>query len=270
MTFEHGADRVGAHVGVAVHVAPNPRREPKDGRDPVQGGLLSVALGQRRLERLVEPGNNSIDDIGQVEQHVLGFVRHGGAQLAVLFGLPGDGDAGSDATANRLLLEGHHGPGLHLLDQGARDVLLPCEQGATDCAGGMGGEDGRHAKLGQGASNVAPGHAAPREVSHHGLDTAWLVARPLASTAALSADAVHLFRHVRQTEVAREGTRELLGDTGGKPSHVLFEPIQCGCVPSPPGASRMPRVFDPLEQLLAPLFADHLAEQGAQVAHVRA
>ncbi|MEZ5979354.1 MAG: hypothetical protein R3F34_14205 [Planctomycetota bacterium] len=118
---ERRADRVGADVRVAVHVAADPRREVHDGafdRDP-----RAVRQFERLLELLVQRGDDAVEHLGQEEEHVLDLVRHGGAALELLVGLPGRRDLERDA-----LVDTGEGPALRVgeeaLDERLREALV--------------------------------------------------------------------------------------------------------------------------------------------------
>ena len=119
-----GADRVGGHVGIAVHVATHPGPESQHGRYGNFRAGAAVHRGERVRQLLVEGRHDAIHDVGQEEQHVLQLVEHGGALGGLRLGLPGDGDFFPDAAQRRAVFGGRERRIEPPHEQPADDLLL--------------------------------------------------------------------------------------------------------------------------------------------------
>src|ERR1700693_5378551 len=82
------ADALGVHVGIAVHVATRPGSEVQDGRHPCRAGVRAVELLQRLGDFLVERRHHAVQDLYQVEQDLLAFIRYREPFARQLLGLP--------------------------------------------------------------------------------------------------------------------------------------------------------------------------------------
>ena len=145
-------DRVGAHVRVAVHVAADPGGELDQWACDLDG--LPEHIAEGALDLLVEGGDDPVEHVGEVEEHVLDLLGDGRLARELLLGLPGGGDLQGD-----LLVEGREGDGLELVlgearDQGTGQALLLLEQGAPHRLGGVGGEHRLEAHPLQGAARL--------------------------------------------------------------------------------------------------------------------
>ena len=138
---ERGANRIGGHIGIAVHVPAHPGREPQDGGRAHQhaGTGGSVHGDERVLELLVERRHDAIHDVGEEEEDVLELVEHGGPLDALGLRLPGDRALFADAAQRGPLLVGGEG-WVQPPHQQPADGLLLFEERATRGLGGMGRE----------------------------------------------------------------------------------------------------------------------------------
>ena len=148
---ERLADRLGVNVRVAVHVATDPGAEAQDGGqlDGVRGH--AVMLLERLRDLLVEGRHDAIEDLDQIEEHLLALIAHGQPLARQLLGLPGGGELDADAAPQiaRILRRQHR---VEPVEQVLRDPLLLAQQRAAGRLHGMRGEhrlDAQAAEEGQ-------------------------------------------------------------------------------------------------------------------------
>ena len=133
------ADRAGAYVRIAVHVAADPRSE----RDDIVAWRRSLAVlrGQRFVERLVERRHHLVEGVQEVVEHVLALVLHRRPRGRVQIGLPDGGDVHADARGDRGALRRRERR-IVGLDEQLGDLLLLREHGAAGGFGRVRGKDG--------------------------------------------------------------------------------------------------------------------------------
>ena len=93
------ADRLGVHVGIAVHVAADPGSEMQHRRAARPSRpAIAVNLLQRLRDLLVERRNHAIQDLDQIEQHVLALVRDSQLLARMILRLPTRRQLDADAA----------------------------------------------------------------------------------------------------------------------------------------------------------------------------
>ncbi len=269
LAFEGALDGLRADVGVAVHVAADPRAEAQEGPRHLAGGVVTPRRAHRRRHRLLESGHHAVDDVDEVEQHVLHLVGHRSLDARVVGGLPDQRDLVAQPCLERRGLLRRAVGALEEVDEDARDPLLLGEDGAPDGLGGVGGQDGLHQHFGQRGADLVGGDAGCGETGRHILQAARLRdARP--QSVAAAADAVHALGHVDQREVGRERPCDLCRLPRIEPLEQLVEGPLGGGVAAAPRTRRHARPLHDVEELAATLLGEHLAQHRAEEAHVAA
>ena len=208
---ERLADGLGVHVGIAVHVAADPGAEADHVRQLERVGGHAVELGERLGELVVERRQDAIEDLGEIEHHVLALVGHGQPLARMVFGLPGGGDLGAHAAPVLAQLLRRQ-RGVQPIEQQLGDALVLAQHGPARALGGMRGEHRLDADLLQQLEHLVEREAAVLELGERGLDAARL--RALAGfdeIAAAPADAMHLLGEIHRAEPHGEGARQVAG-----------------------------------------------------------
>ena len=211
MTLERLSDGRRGDVGVAVHVAADPRPEAQHLRHADRGALLAEHGGERRLDLLEERRHHPVEDVGEEEENVLALVGDRRALARLLLGLPPGGQVGAHPRQHRGVLRWREHR-VEALDQVARDPLLLLEHGAARGLGRMRGEDRLDRQTVEQRLELRPieraAHAPQLEA---GVEQARaLRGAGLAQIVATAANAVDLLRQVHHLEVGRERAHQLL------------------------------------------------------------
>jgi hypothetical protein len=139
MALERLADGGGADVGIAVHVAADPRPEAQHLGQAHRRARFAEHRRQRRLHLFEERRHHQVEHVGEEEQDVLALVGHGGPLARLLLGLPRAVRwPRTRASTAAVLRRREHG--VEPLHQIARDPLLLLEDGAARRLGRVGGE----------------------------------------------------------------------------------------------------------------------------------
>ena len=93
-------------LGIAVHVAADPGAEAQHDRQRQRSGRGAIDVLEGELDLLVEGRDDAVDDLGQVEQHVLAFVRDRQALARVVLRLPARGQFHAHAFPDQTPLIG--------------------------------------------------------------------------------------------------------------------------------------------------------------------
>ncbi|GAA3098949.1 hypothetical protein GCM10020254_50570 [Streptomyces goshikiensis] len=240
----------GGDVGVAVPVAADPGAE---GEGPGAGGQLDADALELCGEVLQYVPDGAGVQLVEVVDGVAGLVGGLGAHDAELVGLPDEVDVLGEA---QVVAAAFAGAGGGLLQQGG-DAAQLVEDAAAGRLGGVRGEDGADVEvldrlaqvLGVGVLEHVGG--AGEEPALGGAVGAQLLA------------AVHLLGDVGEVEVGGEGAHQL----GGGLQIGVAE--QLGCRDAV-GAGEGADAFDEVEEVLALLAYEGLAEEVAEAADVRA
>ena len=102
-------------------------------------GVHAVQLAERLGELVVERRQDAIEDLGEIEHHVLALVGHREPLARMVLGLPGRGDLGAHpAPVLAQLLRRERG--IQPVEQQPGDALVLAQHGAARALGGMRGE----------------------------------------------------------------------------------------------------------------------------------
>jgi len=269
LALEGVAYGVGPDVGVAVHVAAHPGPKAHNRAREVVGGVHGVSRAQRRRHGVVEGGNDFVDDVGEIEENVLDLVAHAPPYPRVLRGLPHESDLVPEAPGQCLFLGAGHTGVIEAVDQDARHPLLLGEDGAPNGLGGVGSEDRFHEHVTEEFTNASDREAAGREAEDDVLEAARLRGAR-AQIGAPPADAVDPLSHVHEREVGGEGASDLGRLPGLETGQQVVQPAVRFLVTVAPGPGGDPRRLHSVKKRVAPLLAQHVAEQGAKKADVPA
>ena len=132
----------------------------------------------------------------------------------------------------------------------------------------MGCEDGLDAQPVDELLQFVDGHARGFQLNERVLEAAGLVVTDLAQILAAAANAVHFLGGVDHLEVGRKAANHLQCKIGIQVLDELGELFTRLFVFLAPANGAAPGVFDKVEQLVAALFLDQVADHCAQRAHV--
>ena len=130
-------------------------------------------MRQRRLDLFVEQRHDAIQNIDEIEQHVLAFIDHRQALARVLLGLPDAGDLQPHARPEHLELS-PRGSRIGSLQQIMRNVLLLAQNCAARGFGGMRREHRLDAHPAHQLQRLIQRHAGALQASDAISDTARL------------------------------------------------------------------------------------------------
>ena len=156
---------------------------------------------------------------------------------------------------------------LEAVDQDARDPLFLGEDGAPDGLGGVGRKDRFNQRVVEEVAQAFDRETAGREALDNVLEAArlWDVR---AQIGAPPADSVDALGHVDQRKVSGEGARNLGRLPGLETGQQIVQPavrILVAVAPRPSGeACRLHGV----KKRVTPLFAEHVAKQRTEKAHI--
>ena len=264
------AQRLGMHIGVAVHVAPDPAAESQDRRQHKRFGLDPVGLLQRLGDLVIERGHQPVENLGEVEDHVLALVGDRQPLAGVVFRLPGRSQLGAHATPDAAPLVRCQGR-IESIEQQPRHALLLAQDRPSRRLVWVRGKHGLDAQPVQQRQHVFQRQPGGLEPVDRVLDTAWLGLGAVAEEVlATSPDAVHLLSDVDGLEPHRKCALEVARDRGGTALHPRRE-LDTGrrvavATPDRKGAI----VLHQVEQRLPTLFTQHLADQPTEQVDVLA
>ncbi len=226
-------------------------------------------MSQRRLDFLVEQRHHAVQNVDQIEQHVLALVDHRQTLARMLLGLPDAGDFRSHAGPERVHL-GARGSRVGPLQQVMRDVLLLAQNGASRGFGRMCREHRLDAHLADELHGLRQRHPGALQAADAIGDAARLRGARIAQVFAAPAHAVRLFRGIDRHEPNGERPRKIGGGRRraagravlqiGGALRVAFAPLERGDTIA----------LDQIEELFAALIAKRLADQAAQRMHILA
>ena len=237
----------GIDVGIAVAIAADPRTGPQEARRPGAQRALPACVqrGQHRQEAVAQVGERGLDLVGDIEPLAPERAR-----------LPQQGDLAQDGVVDAIAVVGLLAP-LVLQRHQLGDAVPVIDHALAPDLGRMRGEHGSDEALRQQIERDLFGDALLGERLDRRGDI----------RAALGRDALPILRqigeHREQHEAAHEGERVV------EPQRV--EPgidavrLRDAAMPIDRGGAD---IFDPPEQLVAPISADHVAEQAAEEADV--
>ncbi len=239
---------LGGDVGVAVAVAADPGAEGEGAGAGRELGAGPFQFGGEVFEDVADGAAAELVEVVDGVAGLVGGLRAGDAQFV---GLPDEVDVLGEAQVGAAAFAGVRAV------QQLGDLAELGEDGAAGGFGGVGGEDGPYAEVGGGGAQVL-GVGVLEHVGGAGEDAAFGGA-PGAQFAA----AVHLLGDVGEVEVGGEGADQL---GGGGEVGVAEEPGGGLAV----GAGQGAHLFDEVQQLLAFLADEGLAEEVAEAADVGA
>ena len=174
-----------------------------------ESAVHAVELGERLGELVVERRQDAVEDLGEIEHHVLALVGHRQAFARMIFGLPRGGDLGAHAAPVLAQLLRRQ-RGIQAVEQQLGDALVLAQHGAAGALGGMRGEHRLDADLLQQLEHLGQREAAVLELGERRLDAARLGAfAGFEEVAAAAADAVHLLGEIDRAEPHGEGARKI-------------------------------------------------------------
>ena len=245
MASERSAQRLGADVGIAVHVPADPGAK---SQNRTGGHFDLVRLVYRLLQLLGERRDDAVDDVRQIEDHVLELVHHCGTRGGVRIGLP----RGSDFLANPrqcgALFIGR-ARRIQPLHQQAADHLLLFEQRAPRRFGGVRGEHGLDPQPLEEGGDLGRRDAGGSEPKGRALETAFLRIARVAQVVAPAADAVNPFGEIDDLEVGGERADQRFGIARRQRAHQRVQ-LVVG-----PGDRGVPDALHELEERLTTLLA---------------
>ena len=174
-----------------------------------ESGRHAVELGERLGEFVVKRRQDAIEDLGEIEHHVLALVGHRQPLARMIFGLPRGGDLGAHAAPvlPQLLRRQR---GIEAVQQQLGDALILAQHRAAGALGGMRGEYRLDADLLQQLEHLVQREAAVLELGERRLDSARLGAfAGLDEIAAAAADAMHFLGEIDRAEPHGEGARQV-------------------------------------------------------------
>ena len=266
---ERRTDGLGIDVGIAVHVAADPRSEMHDVRNLDVLAFLAINTVDGRAYVLVKRGHRAIQDVGYEEQHVLQFVRDRHAFGGVFRGLPAGRREQSNVLQRGVGLLRRHGRVEHV-DQVFDDVLFLAQDRAAGCLRRVCRKHGLDRQRVEQRLQAFRVEAGRLEFHERVFESARLVDGDVAQVFSPPADAMHFLGGVHHLEIGRETAHELRGGAGFQVPDQRHEFFAGFLVTFAPPDRTEPRIFDHLEQRFAVLlsyeFADHRAERANVVA----
>jgi hypothetical protein len=262
------ADGLGVHVGVAVHVAAGPGAEVQDGGQAHRAGARAVELLERLGDLLVERRHHAVEDLHQVEEDLLALIRYREPLARQLFGLPRRGELRADAAPDAARLVRREAR-VEPLEQALRDALLLAQQRAAARLGGMRREHRLDRERADQLEHLLRAEARGFERADGILDAARLRALAvLEEVIAAAADAVYLLGEIHHLEPHRERPQQIARQSRRPVAHAGGE-LGARLAGSGAAADGGDAVeLDQLEQLVAALFAQDLADQRAERVHI--
>ena len=260
-------DRLGVHVGRAIHVATDPGTETEQSRQVRRLHVGLEGAGQRRGELLIEARHDPVHHLREEEQHVLAFVRHRQALARVLLGLPPGGEFRADLLPGRAALAGGHRR-VQAIEQQLRDALLLAQDRAPRGLGRMPGEDRIDADPIEQCPDVTQRPAFAREAQQRVADATRLRLRGIVQVLAAPPDPVHLLGEGDDLEPGRDRTHEVAGlgrlATAGPREQRVFAALVA--LSATDRGDTVP--LDLVEAELPALFEQDLADERAERMHV--
>ena len=268
MALQGVADRLAMHIGVAVHVAADPRTEMQNARHVKRLHRHRIGGGECALHLFVEQRHDAIQDLDQVEEHVLPLVGNRERFAWMILGLP---DARDLELHPRPQCGGFAGGQrrIEAVEQILGDPLLLAQNGAARRFGGMGGEHRLDAEGGDQFERPLERQPVAFEPRDAVGDAARLGVGRIVQILPATADAVHLFCGIDHLEPDRKCPREIGCGCGRS---IEGAPLQTaeGAPRSARIAGRLrlarlecsaPITLDQFEKILATLIAQHLADE---------
>ena len=226
------------------------------------------ARASAALDFLVEQRHHPVQDLDQVEQHMLALVGHREAFARMLLGLPDARDLEPHARPQRIELRDHQ-RGIEPVEQTLGDVLLLAQDRPARRLGRMRGEYRLDAHRSYQRERLLERKPLALEARDAFGDAAGLHGARIVEVLPAAAHAVHLLGRVHRLKPGGEGTRQI---GGGRGLATRGPPLEIGA----PGGALAPRdrgapiSFHEREELLAPLVAQNLADEIAQRVYVLA
>ena len=263
------ANRLRVNLRVAVHVAADPAAETEHQRHAVELGRHSEDRLHPEPDLLVERGHDAIDDFREIEQHVLALVADGQPLARMRFRLPARGDLHADALPDGALLERRQRR-IEPLDHQVGDLLLLAEHRPARGLGRMRREHGIDRDARQQFEHFRGVEARRLQAVHAVADAAGLRPVAVGKVLAPAAHAVHALGQVHDLEPGAECADQVarLGRLAARGSRD--EVHRAAGIAAAPRDCRDAIAFDALEQLIAALVAQHVADQPAEGVHVLA
>ena len=200
MAREGRAQCFRAGVGIAIHVAANPRSKVQDRS---RGHLDVIDVVDGFLQLFVKGRDDAIDDIGEVEEHILQFVHDGGTRGGLRIGLPGRGDFLADSRQRGALFVGRAGR-IEPLHEQAADHLFLFEQRAPRCFSRMRGKYRLDPESLEESRDLRRGDIRRGQATRGGLQTAFLRIAGATQIVAAAPDAMNSLGEVDDLEVGGE------------------------------------------------------------------
>ena len=256
---------------VALHVPADPGAEAQNARYIQRFHRYRVRTGERRLDLLVKQRDDPVEDLDQIEQDVLALVGHRQALARMLLGLPDARDLQAHSRPDGLELHARE-PRVQPVEKVLRDALLLAQDGPPRGLGRVGCEPRLDAHAGNELERRRERVPLLLQAPDAFGDASGLDESRVGEVLAAAAHPVHFLRGVDRLEPGREGAREIGGGLGLAAGRPFLErrrgarrPV--GLAPLEGGKSV---TFHRLEELLASLIAQHLADEIAESVHVLA
>ncbi|MNX79547.1 hypothetical protein D3C86_1111780 [compost metagenome] len=224
--FEGG----GVDVGVAVAVAADPASHAQEGFE--RRGRGGKGFGGFAVEQFGQVGVQARDDLQEgaavVRERVFDFVGDGEAGVAQHAGLPQRGDAAQQGGVQfGQFFGGERG---FALREGGGDLAVHVQGAFALDFGGVGGEDGHDAGVGQQAADAGDADALSAQ-DLDGFAQAAARGRVVGEGAgALAAVLVAVFGDVGQVQEVAEGARDGVGVAALQALDALFQQFAVGVV----------------------------------------
>src|SRR5690606_38627142 len=262
------ANGFGMDVGIAVHVAADPRPETYDLWDLDVISFVAILRNEGGLNLFVKDRDDLVEDLGDEEQHVLSFFRHREALARVFSGLPPGRDLRADALPDLAGLRRMRRQA-HATQEQLRDLALLAKNRSARRLRRMRRKNRLDPHLEQQLPHVLEAESMRLELLDR-LDQPARLFEPLVQVLPAPADAMHLFGSVDHLEPNRESPYQIarLGRRGV--ADALCQQLGAMRVSLSPRDRRSAIRFHRREQRLAPLLANHLADEHTEHVHVLA
>jgi hypothetical protein len=215
MAPQRARDRGRADIWISVHVATHPRGNAQETGGDVHAVVGTVDAYDGVGEVLVEGGYDSIDDVGDVKEHMLDFVGDGRLHRQMLFGLPRGRHLVPNSCGCGRFFAGQQ-IGVEALDQRACNSLLLDEEDPPRRLGWVGGEHRLDQHGIEHFLQIVGRHTSRLEMLQYGQEATRLGAAAWPQVVASAANAVHSLRHVHQAKIGGKRPDDVLGHGGAE------------------------------------------------------
>ena len=261
------ADRLAMHVVITVHVAADPRPEAQDVGQIQRLARHPERHGECGLDLFVEMRHDAVQNVDQIEQHVLAFVGDGQVLARMLLRLPDGRDLEPHARPERLHFARRERR-IQAVEQILGDALLLAQDRAARRFGWMRREHRLDAHGGDEVHDLPERQAVAPQAGDAISDAAGLARSGVVEVLAATPDAMDLLGRIDGLEPDRKSPDQVGRGAGRSAGDAPLEIDGRGVAALAP-FDRGPAVtLDEQEEFLAALLAQHLADRVAEGVHV--